>query len=225
MDISDAKKKMDGIAGKFASIIQSSNYYIGGDTISWSPYRPGIDKYLAYAREYERLLNDRQFSFLLIDDSFIQFYYKWDEKGLEKARLAYYPKPLKVVENKEELLDFLEENETDALMEFYFGAVDWMESGVDIVNTSHVRLDFDRDVEAHSSCHLQLGAINDLRIASSDLINPVIFWHWILRQVMREEYSPMLASNIVEKFLKYEFSRSVLKFSHGDEISLIQSCT
>lgn len=220
MDFDSAKDAINGIAGKFSSLIQDSAYVFKEENISWNPYRPGIDKFLAYAKEYEKLLEERQYSFLLIDDSLIQFFYDWEDGELKKARLAYYPKPLKVVDAKEELLEFLEEAGTDALMDYYFGAVDWMENGVDIVNTSHLRLDYDKEATSHSSCHVQLGAINEVRISSVELINPVVFWDWLISQTLKKEYSQICEARHIQSFLKYQFSKGSLSTPHNDSLSL-----
>lgn len=57
------------------------------------------------------------------------------------------------------------------------------------MNTSHIRLDFDSKVSSHSKCHLQVGAINDIRIDSKKLLNPFVFFDWILKKINIEGYS------------------------------------
>ena len=144
---------------------------------------------MSYARTYERLLNESQYTFLLIDNSFIQLYFFWDKAGLKNARLAYYPVPVRITEDQQDLEEYIAETGIDILEEFYLGLSSWMELGIDVVNTSELRVDYDRDVESHAPCHLQLSSLNNIRIDFDRLINPLIFWDWILSQTLGESYS------------------------------------
>lgn len=81
----------------FRKFIVTSNYNRFSDgSISWDNYTPGIYKNL-YAKEYELIVRNRQYSFLLSEDrGCIQFYYSFDDGKLTKAKLAYYPYPVKI---------------------------------------------------------------------------------------------------------------------------------
>jgi len=90
------------------------------DTLSWNNYKPSIYKSL-YFREYEQLLHGKQYSFLLADKSFIQFYYSFLENGiLTKAKLAYYPYPLQLKETTKEVEYYIDDSSDVVLEEYYY---------------------------------------------------------------------------------------------------------
>lgn len=107
----------------FSEYILETNFIRKDSIISWPDYKPGSAKFL-YAREYEYLLNNRQYSFLFTDNSFMQCYYSFgienEETLLKEVKLCYYPYPVFLnnkIDDIEEMFDFTEDNN---LKQFYF---------------------------------------------------------------------------------------------------------
>ena len=89
------------------------------DVISWKNYSPGVSKKM-YAREFEDLKNNRQYSFLLKNKGFIQFYYDFRNGKLNKAKLAYYPYPVVLKESMENVEEYYDTTDDTVLGEYYF---------------------------------------------------------------------------------------------------------
>ncbi|WP_299791437.1 DUF2290 domain-containing protein [uncultured Shewanella sp.] len=160
-----------------------------GQTISWNNYQAGIDKAVCYQREYQKLLDNQQYSILFVDSSFIQLFYKFDDKGdLELARLAYYPHPKKMEESSEDLFDYAE-NASEPMQNIYLEMIDLLDDDEEIFsNNSHIRFDYDCNVKSHSKAHLQFGGINDFRITTSKIISPFIFLDSISKHFFQDWY-------------------------------------
>lgn len=188
MNIDQIENCLVDISNIFSNIILNTNYSVKKDQnkISWKNYHPGFKKNEVYALEYQNLIDKKQYSFLLYDNSFIQFFYEWKKDNILKARLAYYPVPLKIGNALEDLRISAEESGIDLLDDLYFGFEYWQEKGIDIVNTSHLRIDYDPIVKSHSKCHLQVGALNEIRIDSENLTNPFSFFDWIVSNIFRD---------------------------------------
>ncbi|GGD08824.1 hypothetical protein [Hyunsoonleella pacifica] len=106
----------------FRKLIVTSNYKKTSEsTIGWDKYSSGIFKNL-YAKEYESLIRNRQYSFLLKDDlGFIQFYYKWNKYNvLEKLKMAYYPYPLRVRDDVGSIETYIDDSDDLVLEEYYY---------------------------------------------------------------------------------------------------------
>lgn len=189
MDFQYIERALKDISAHYSSLLLETNHYIDDKSISWPNYKAGIYGNTIYGSEYQKLIDKRQYSFLLFDKSFIQMFYEKKDNTIIKAKLAYYPVPLKISNAYDDILESAEESGLDILEDLFFGVESWLDKGIDIVNTSHIRLDYDAKVESHSKCHLQVGAINDIRIDSQKLLNPFIFFDWIVSKLNFEEYS------------------------------------
>lgn len=160
--------------------VTNSTILTSENTISWNGRTPGILKGMYYPFEYQHLLDRHQYSTLLSDGSFFQFYYRFDSAGdLLKGRLAYYPKPLSTTDDQEDLSigaeNALERMDED-LFDHLYNWVEVMEiHGKNPSNTSHVRFDFDRSVTSHCQSHIQLSGIQELRIPASIFPLPLAF--------------------------------------------------
>jgi hypothetical protein len=179
MDIQSVGRAMRDINGLFSPYLLETNYFLGDGVLSWNNYVPGILNGLAYAAEYQKLIDRRQYSFLLVDKSFFQFYFRFDQGELKSARLAYYPPPLKITGAMQDLIDVAEMSGLDLLEELYYGAESWLERGIDVVNTSHMRLDYDSKTDAHAQSHFQFGGLNSLRVPCQGIVSPFTFFEWI----------------------------------------------
>ncbi|MEM7421086.1 MAG: DUF2290 domain-containing protein [Pseudomonadota bacterium] len=185
----DIERAFQDINQLFAGFILETNVAETASAISWNGYRSGFFSNRVYGSEYQNLIDSRQFSFLLFDKSFIQLFFEWNGNELKKAKLAYFPVPVKISNAYDDILESAEESGIDILEDLFFGVESWVDKGINVVNTSHIRLDFDSAVTTHSKCHLQVGAINELRIDSDRLLNPFIFFDWILKKLNLAGYN------------------------------------
>jgi hypothetical protein len=167
-------------------IVVESNYNVTATEVSWNGYETGFVSDLLYADEHARLLQKRQYSLLLYDRSFIQFYYKFDDTGeLTSGRLAYYPSPIQVHgEVLEEYLERLEMTGETLIDDYYQHLHEHFGQGGVITNSSHIRIDYDPSAEGHAICHLQLGSISQFRIGADVQMTPFTFWHWVVQQLL-----------------------------------------
>ncbi|HBO4443639.1 DUF2290 domain-containing protein [Pseudomonas aeruginosa] len=152
--------------------------------ISWRRYTSGILSPSNYAEEYRHLLDGGQYSILLEDQSFIQFYYSFKGDKLHKARLAYYPSPYDF-----RLTDFDNEEVEDLLN----SGISYQEiyEGIEMRFSTHLRIDYDGDVKSHAKAHMQFSAINALRIDLEYCILPAAFFDFIVENFYPEHHSDM----------------------------------
>jgi hypothetical protein len=158
---------------KDITIGQPFHFDDGVKEISWGNYKPGIPNGQSYVKEYYDLVNSQQYSFLLFDGSFLQFYYEFVENDqLNRSRCAYYPRPSVFCEEVSE--GFIEYSQNE-LAESSLIEMALEDSNIYLTNTSHIRFDFDAKVGAHCKSHLQFGGHNSLRVCSNHIIDPVFF--------------------------------------------------
>ena len=105
-------------------------------------------------------------------------------------------------------MQIAEESGIDLIEEIYFGAETWVEAGIDIVNTSHVRLDFDSRATSHSKCHLQFASFNNFRISSSTLLNPFIFFEWIVMNENLKDQALVKAKSSYNQIAKFHYRKN-----------------
>lgn len=208
MDEQVLSRAFKDINDVFSSIILDTNYIIDKNIVSWPNYQPGIDKSLVYAGEYQKNIDRRQFSFLLYDKSFFKFYFEWSKKDLIKAKIAFYPAPVKISGLLDQLAESAESSGLDLLEELYYGAEFWITRGIDVVNTSCIRIDFDSQAKSHAKCHIQIESINELRISSKYLFNPFIFFDWVSSHLDLPNYDGIKSSNIFRARYNYHKSRN-----------------
>lgn len=104
----------------FRSSILSTNYLKEVNVISWPNYTPGIFKSL-YAKEYERIIQNRQYSFLLKENlGCIQFYFYFENQMLRKMRLCYYPYPVGINITSEDVENHLADYNDEIIGEYYY---------------------------------------------------------------------------------------------------------
>lgn len=179
MTLADVTQSIQHIRSSLTAWIQADLVVVSKSDISWVNYRPGIYSNEYYPLEYQWLLDNRQYSFLLRDGSFLQFYYAFDDEGLLSARAALYPKPLpsKIVE--EDLFTVAEaaqDMEEYDLSDHLLNVVEEIEKNSKYPsNTSHVRFDYDRKVKSHSKAHIQFGGLNDVRVEADFVPMPYAF--------------------------------------------------
>ncbi|MBP9188992.1 MAG: DUF2290 domain-containing protein [Chitinophagales bacterium] len=110
----------------FSNFIQESNFIRVEDKITWPDFKSGINKSL-YMRQYETLLNSRQYTFLLSNKSFIQLYFEFTkEQQIKTIKYAYYPYPIILNEAEHELECYFD-NQSDIIIgQFYFDLLQLM---------------------------------------------------------------------------------------------------
>ena len=182
MNFSKASQGLNLVKSYLSNITQVDNTSIikSNKTISWNNRKTGIHKNNYYPLEYQYILDLQQYSFLLSDSSFFQFYYNFDSNGaLYHARLAYYPRPINSKDSYEELFDEAEnalERENNNLSEHLYNLTELIEIKKQYPsNTSHIRFDFDQKVKSHSESHIQFSGIQELRIPANFFPLPLSF--------------------------------------------------
>lgn len=175
------------------------------NTISWEKYQTGIYKE-NYIIEFQNLKNNFQYTFLLKDGAFFQFYYEVDsESVLKKMKLAYYPLPKETRKVNESFIEGLFDSncEMDECLEEEL--IYLLDNLNDIVfsNTSSIRIDYDANVSSHSKCEIQIAAINKFRIPLNHLISPMTFFDLICRNLYGDIFNSMLNKDYKEKLNQY----------------------
>lgn len=153
----------------------------GERTITYGGRLPGIFNRTYYPLEYQFLIDRQQYSLLLSDGSFFQFYYAFDQEDqLAAARLAFYPPPVPTMEDGAMLLDAAErsaESEDEFLFEHLSNCVELIDAlKIHPANTGHFRFDYDPTAEGtHSISHLQFSGVNGVRLPASFFPMPSAF--------------------------------------------------
>lgn len=189
MLIDSFEHSLSSIEKKFGRLVLDSNWVRSSLSISWEKYHHYVGK-RAYVRQYEHLLSSRQYSFLLRDGSFFQFFYDFKASGkINAARLAFYPAPMESQKYNEVMTALNDigldvDWSDDFLIEYYSDS----DALVQVENLSHVRIDYDSSVTSHSKGHMQYGALNSLRIATKHIVSPFVFFDFIVRSVHADDY-------------------------------------
>ncbi|MCB4812023.1 DUF2290 domain-containing protein [Methylovorus menthalis] len=183
MNLAEAKQNLRLIETFLSKKIQSNRIQEDGNEISWTNYKSGIFKNVYYPLEYQWLIDNQQYSLLLNDQSFFQFYYLFEEQGLKMAKLAYYPKPLDTRDTLDDhfhAAESAQDMEENLLAEHLLNVVEEIElKSIYPTNTSHIRFDYDRDVNTHEPAHMQFSGLNDLRIPAGFFPLPYSFIQFI----------------------------------------------
>ncbi len=225
MDIEKVKELLDTLKDVHKKIIVTNNYEkISDNIISWPNYKSGIFKNL-YSKEYEYIVRNRQYSFLLKDNlGCIQFYYEFEEKQVSKIKMAYYPYPIALNDDISDIEHYIEDGNDENLLEYYYDIWEIFNHEFELninddelrsifeksqkignnesienlllarfdakykhTNSSHIRIDYDSKVESHNKCEIQIGAINEVRIPINKILSPVIFFDFIIKNILRNK--------------------------------------
>ena len=149
MNFADIQQDLRNAKEFLKPVLQVDNAHENnGSIISWRRYIPGIGRNTYYPLEYQHLIDNHQYSFLLRDGSFFQFYYEFSSNQLISGRAAYYPTPMGTFDSQDDLVDGAEsalDQDRDDLYQHLLNVVDLMEADKLLpANTSHVRFDFDQ---------------------------------------------------------------------------------
>jgi hypothetical protein len=121
MTINDILKDLKLIEDTFRVKIITTNYSkLSDNEVSWVNYKSGIFRNI-YAKEYESIIRNRQYSFLLADDKgCVQFYYFFNGRIIEKVKMAYYPYPVELNETRNDYENMLSDSNDEVLEEYYY---------------------------------------------------------------------------------------------------------
>lgn len=204
----------------FGDLIIDKNFeIIDGHSVSWKNYTSGISD-LLYVQEYEYILNNRQFSLLLLDDSIIQVYYKFNKEGLSKLRLAFYPSPSLETFGQDDIENYFDESINDYLKDQYLFFYEALGLGYRITNTNHFRIDYDKSAQSHFPNHLQFGGINAIRIPLSKQLMPFIFIDFIIRNIFPVPFKKISKSKAFRHLYNTSTERSLSIDSIQEELSM-----
>ncbi|MDR4953969.1 DUF2290 domain-containing protein [Chryseobacterium sp. ES2] len=243
MKIDEILKLLDVIKDLHKDIIITNNFErISEDIISWKNYKSGIYKNL-YSKEYENIIKNRQYSYLLKDNlGCIQFYYEFKDQEISKIKMAYYPYPIKLKETGDDIESYLDEVYDETLLDYYYDIWEIFNHEFELnindtelrkifeksqslgnnesienlllakfdhkyehTNTSHLRIDYDSKVDTHNKCEIQIGAINDIRIPIDKIISPIIFFDFIIKNILRKNnyYTEIKEKGSYKKLLEF----------------------
>lgn len=164
-------------------LIQINNIVIDRNRklVSWSNYQPGVMRNSGYPLEYQFLIDNQQYSYLLRDGSFIQLYFEFDDKDcLILGKQAFYPRPIPIRDQEDILWQAADEaadRGDDDVSKYLLNWLEMMELQPSFfpANTSHLRFDYDSKVTVHCKSHLQLGAIQEFRLPADFFPQPMAF--------------------------------------------------
>ncbi|MDM1397770.1 DUF2290 domain-containing protein [Myroides odoratimimus] len=228
MKIDDILENLNDIKSLYKEFIITNNYKkVENNKISWDNYKSGIFKNF-YSKEYEYVIKNRQYSFLLKDNlGCVQYYYEFDkdkdkEEVLLKVKMAYYPYPVATKDKVDDFENYLEDPLDEYLMEYYYDI--WeifnhqfelnlndtelqeilyesksrgnnesienlllakFDDKYEYTNSSHIRVDFDAKVVSHNKCEIQIGAVNNIRFPLKEIISPLTFFDFIVKNIFR----------------------------------------
>lgn len=206
MQIDEIYSNLGAVREVFRQLILTTNYKREGSIITWPNYRPGFAKDILYAKQYEDLVNDGQYSFLLFDKSLLQFYYEFDSGSLLRSKLAYFPFPIKCRESSTDLENYFDATGDDELARLYLQLLEFKEE-IGLSNSSHIRIDYDDTASTHSKCHMQLGALNELRIPARIAVYPFLFVEFVIKNLFSSVYSGLIKQQRYREVLGFSLSR------------------
>ena len=188
MNLNDIEHNLKLCHKVFKSLILDNNVKRTSDKIiSWDNYISGINSDL-YVKDFEQMVDKRQFSFLLKDSSLIQIYYQFNDEGIIKYKLAFYPTPIVKKLTSEEIEDYFDEATNDLYLSYYSQLINTFGDEIIYTNSNHLRFDYDSKVESHFKNHIQFGGINELRMPFKFLIIPFTFIDFIISNLYPIEF-------------------------------------
>lgn len=157
-----------------------------------------------YLAIYNIAMKNRDYDFLLEDDSFIQISCSLDERnGVKLIRYAYYENPRKIKSYEEFLIEHFPE---DFLEEDFFGEEqlflrDYEQYKMEaLLKASVTPIRYDYDLEnfmpiVHPISHIHIGHNNDVRIPINKILSPLKFIIFVVRNVYRKRWLDVVENN------------------------------
>ena len=236
--ISETLESIKQIEELYSSLIIESNYIRNNNVITWPDFYNYGRKNL-YAREYKNLLENRQYTFLFWDESFMQVYYEFNEaQAVNEAKLCYYPFPVRLNENIKDIEEFFEQNQNELISRYYYDLwnimgeeigvkttdnqrsdfieyfnakgyqfnpedfqIEYFDEAYGLSNYSHFRMDYDANVMTHNKCEFQFGAIKSIRLPIDRILEPLIFFDFIVRYFFKDYYAQLTTFKYKKAYL------------------------
>lgn len=213
MNKTDVMQSINNIRSVYKRILQADYVWENVDTVSWRNYAPGINKSSPYIVDYRNLLDRQQYSFLFMDNSFVQFYFKFDERqNLTAAKLGYYPIPVNSSLTVGQLYDEFDDA-NDWLVDMLVEQIGAFTADDNVTNTSHLRFDFDSRATTHYKAHLQFGGVNDFRLSSEKIPLPFSFVDMVVKCFMKGVWAEQSATRQHKESTAFDLAR----FFHSPE--------
>ena len=155
----------------------SVNNLKNASTEKYSDEFKKVSKGDAYFPTYKCAIENDDYDFLLVDQSFFQFSYDYSaEKGCEIIRFAFYPS---VTEYSYEafLVEQLGENIEKCGSEYYELYQQYISEQTPMIRTAF-RYDYDRSLykkQNHSAAHIHFGNEENIRIPTNSQLKPTAF--------------------------------------------------
>jgi hypothetical protein len=184
----------------FRKVLTDKNFDVVSSYLGWKGYEKGISK-LFYVNDYVKLISQRQFSCILKENNgidnqdikgAIQIVYEFNVDTLTKVRLAFYPKPIIIEAHNIDNDSFIDTNSEEELQNIYHILSELIGISFDFTNTTHIRIDYDADVESHSKIHLQISGINELRLPMYFIPLPFHFIDFLTKHLLPLEYKQII---------------------------------
>lgn len=208
MKIAEIMQSIAYVTASLKKSIQLNLVINDANSVSWRGYKSGIFKNTYYPLEYQWHLDNHQYSLILNDQSFFQFYYQFDEEGLKSARLAYYPRPISTIDTYDEHMSAAESaqdmEDEELCIHILNVAEEILNNSSYPTNTSHFRFDFDRSAATHEPSHIQFGGMNELRLPSNFFPLPYSFVY-------------LVGSSFKDK--KFQLEDAAISHSKGKQLS------
>lgn len=190
-----------GLSDQFNFVSESENM------VCWSSYEK-INiamKNIEYHKIYEEISKKKNYNFKMPDGGIIQMMYEFDQNGLLKHRLAFFPSP-----NFEEYQNAEDYYEEDSI---YGDIIDKKVLPV-IIRFDYCRELVESDIH-HPYSHLTLGQYKNCRIPLTGPMSPTKFMDFIL-----ENFYYLPKRDIMEKELPVKVEEQI-KHIHDRDLSKV----
>lgn len=180
----------------FPKIITGSNE-VSRLTFEKSTDSSSVMRNLPYDKIYNQIIENRDFSIRLLDNSVVQMEYIFERKKIAKHRLSFYPCPY--LQNYQENPDIFEVE--SVYSEMYEG----------YVVPSPIRFDYDPSAfeeDIHPSSHVTFGQYRNCRVPVYAPISPYLFLEFLVR-AFYNDYHSLFKEKIPKSIVK--FPKSIKK--------------
>lgn len=155
---------------------------------------------------YRRELLEFNYSFLLKDDSFFQFYYEKENDIISKLRYTFFQFPYDIPDYEQ----FVKEICHCKLSESGYQFSENYSQSLDEANLKEylmiLRYDYsEKDYKegVHSVSHIHIGYSNSMRLTIDKQISPYTFTLFVLKQIYHSEWMEIMEDNAFRKILSY----------------------
>lgn len=169
-----------------------------------------------YILTYKTAMEQKDYDFVLKDDSFFQFTYSNDK--FKNLRFAYYENPYNYA-SYTDFLNFELESSYEECGDLFLADYEQYVSEAKIKNAIvPLRYDFDGDSKRykeliHTGSHIHMGHNNEIRLPTKQLLTPLGFSIFVLRNKYPLEYKNALENTE----LRYKILKEKESFKESDD--------